>query len=77
MAVDLTEKGEANLPAIQEVVFSFLALLRQRTNGNGQSGIPAYVYEECKTLADIAWKFQVRMGSRMEISAWTCVCVLT
>jgi len=56
--IDLTEAGEKQRDRVQEAVFSYLALLRQRTNGGG---IPSYVYEECKTLADIAWRFQVRL----------------
>ncbi len=55
--IDLTEAGEKQRDRVQEAVFSYLALLRQRTNGGG---IPGYVYEECKTLADIGWRFQVR-----------------
>lgn len=67
MAIDLTEKGEQQREQIQEAVFSFLALLRQRANGNGGAGIPGYVFEECKALADIAWRFQVRTLGGLEV----------
>jgi len=71
VAVDLTERGELELDKITEAVFSYLALLRAKTNGEGGreggggGGIPKYVYEECQTLADLGWRFQVgREGGR-------------
>lgn len=73
VAIDLTEKGEQQREQIQEAVFSFLALLRQRANGNGGAGIPRYVFEECKALADIAWRFQVRFLEVGGLGVWGCL----
>jgi secreted Zn-dependent insulinase-like peptidase len=39
--------------AVESAVFAYLRLLRE-------GGVPQYVFDECRTLADIAWKFQVR-----------------
>jgi len=76
MAVDLTEKGEQQQDKIQEALFSYLALLRAQTTkeggteggreGGGGGGIPKYVYEECQTLADLGWRFQVGREGRRE-----------
>lgn len=52
VAVDLTEQGEKQLSVVEEAVFGFISLLRSQ-------GVPMYVYDECKRLADLSWTFQV------------------
>lgn len=62
VAVDLTEQGEREAGSVLAAVMGFLALLRAQ-------GVPDYIYDECRQLADIAWTFQAR-AEGAEGGAW-------
>jgi hypothetical protein len=64
----LTKRGLEQWEDVAALVFAYLALLRTK-------GVPAHFIDECAKLADIIWRFQVKISSvscRFQVVVRSC-----
>lgn len=64
ISIDLTEEGLENIPLIMEIIYSYLALLKQNE-------IPNYIVEEIQKIGKIQFEFRNKlriMGKSLEVS---------
>lgn len=64
ISIDLTDKGLANIDYILDATGAYLSFLRH-------DGIHEWIYEECKAISEISFKFKNKLGPVETVKAIT------